>query len=83
MVLCAKNVTPGGLRTLCWIVSLSVRICAMKFGEQIGLGQRNCRLGFGGDPGSGITAVPKLLFSSLITEPLEMESRFKNPKGML
>jgi len=33
--------------------SLSVRLSAMKFREQIGLGQRNCRLDFGGDPDLG------------------------------
>lgn len=46
----------------------------MKFREQIGLGQRNCRLDFGGDPDLGFSAVPQLLFLSLIMELLEIET---------
>lgn len=47
----AKSVMHSGSKYYVRLFCPPVRIWAMKFGEHIGLGQRNCQLDFGGDPG--------------------------------
>lgn len=78
--MCAKNEMRGGSKHCVSLFHPPGRMWAMKCGEHIGLGQRNCQLDFGGDVEFLLFRL--LLFLSLIMELPVMETGFKILKGM-